>query len=537
MLRLISGLLAVCGSVVAAENGDNRMSIIPQPREIRAAAGSFTIAPSTRIVASGAAALEAAKLRDALAPAMGFRLDVVEGAQTGGGEILLVIDEAARELGKEGYALFVTPARVEIRAPRPAGLFYGIQTLRQLLPPASLQRQKAEGVAWAVPCVTISDAPRFRWRGMLIDTARHFVPREAILRLIDVMALHKMNSLQLHLTDDQGWRIEIKKYPKLTEVGAWRSETVVGHAGKPPLTFDGKRHGGFYTQDDLREIVRYAGERYINVVPEIEMPGHARAAIAAYPQLGCNPEKPLTVWTTWGVCPDILVPTDETVRFMQDVLTEVMDIFPSEFIHIGGDEATKEQWKASPLVQARIRELGLKDEAEMQSWFVRQMDAFLTKHGRRLIGWDEILEGGLAPSATVMSWRGEKGGIAAAQDGHDVVMAPTTHTYLDYYQGPPEKEPLAIGGNLPLEKIYSYEPIPKELTPEQARHVLGAQAQLWAEYIPTQRHLEYMAFPRALALAEVVWSPKEGRSFAEFAQRLDSALRRLDAMGVNYRKP
>jgi hexosaminidase len=338
-----------------------------------------------------------------------------------------------------------------------------------------------------------------------------------VLRFIDAMALHKFNNLHLHLTDDQGWRIEIKKYPKLTEIGAWRDETLVGHAGKEPHRFDGRPHGGFYTHDDIREIVRYAADRHINVLPEIEMPGHARAAISAYPELGCNPGERLKPWTRWGVCPDIFNADDATIAFLQDVLTEVLDLFPSKFI------------------QARIRELGLANEAELQSWFIKQMDTFLTGHGRRLIGWDEILEGGLAPGATVMSWRGEAGGIAAAKAGHDVVMAPTTHTYFDYCQGPRETEPLAIGGDLRLHKVYEYEPIPAELDEQQAKHILGAQAQHWSEYISNPRHLEYMAFPRAAALSEVVWSPKGQRQYDAFLARLASHLQRLDVIDVNYR--
>jgi len=335
---------------------------------------------------------------------------------------------------------------------------------------------------------------------------------------------------------DQGWRIEIRKYPRLTEVGAWRKETLVGHLGSEPQQYDGRPHGGYYTQDDIREIVRYAADRHINVLPEIEMPGHARAAISAYPELGCNPEQRLEPWTRWGVCPDIFVPTDQTVAFLQDVLTEVLELFPSKFIHIGGDEAIKDRWKASAVVQQRIRQLGLKDEHEMQSWFIRRMDAFLTERGRRLIGWDEILEGGLAPGAAVMSWRGEAGGIAAARAGHDVVMAPTTHTYLDYYQAPPEKEPLAIGGMLTLETVYAWEPVPKELTAEQRKHVLGGQGQLWAEYLPSARHVQYMAFPRAAALAEVLWSPPERRQYQDFLDRLRPHLRRLDVMDINHRR-
>lgn len=519
----------------AAGTEAGAVSIIPQPVEVKLSAGAFVIDESVVIAADAASMAEAHKLHDYLAPAMGFRLRLAGIGEARGSAITLRIEDAPADLGEEGYTLKVTAGGVAISARTPAGLFYGIQTLRQLLPAAIYRRAKVDGVTWSVPCVEITDRPRLRWRGLLVDTARHFMPKSAILKFIDAMAVHKFNSLQLHLTDDQGWRIEIKKYPKLTEIGAWRDETIVGHAHSKPWQFDGHKHGGFYSQDDIREIVRYAADRHINVVPEIEMPGHARAAISAYPQLGCNPQTQLKPWTVWGVCPDIFCPTDETVAFLQDVLTEVLDLFPSRFIHIGGDEAIKDQWKASPVVQARIKELGLKDEAEMQSWFIKQMDAFLTARGRRLVGWDEILEGGLAPGAVVMSWRGEKGGIAAARAGHDVVMAPTSNTYLDYYQGPKEREPLAIGGDLPLDKVYGYEPIPAALDEQEARHVLGAQGQLWSEYIPTPRHLEYMAYPRAAALAEVVWSAKETRSYDGFVARLREHVKRLQAMDVNYR--
>lgn len=519
-----------------------RVSIVPIPARMRLREGQFAISSRTRILAGPDEIAEARKLVDALAPALGYRLRIrtprrqAAAGRRSSNHIALSLDSGlADRLGDEGYLLEVTPRLMEISAAGPAGLFYAGQTLRQLLPPAVLRKAAVSGVTWAVPCVSIEDRPRFRWRGLLLDPARHFIPKSAVLTMIDAMALHKLNSLQPHLTDDQGWRIEIRKYPRLTEVGAWRKETLVGHGRDEPKRFDGRIHGGYYTQDDIREIVRYAADRHINVLPEIEMPGHARAAISAYPQLGCNPGRQLEPWTVWGVCPDIFAPTDHTVAFLRDVLAEVLELFPSQFIHVGGDEAVKDQWKASEAIQERIRELGLKDEHEMQSWFIRQMDVFLSERGRRLIGWDEILEGGLAPGATVMSWRGKSGGIAAAQAGHDVVMAPTSHTYLDYYQGPPEKEPLAIGGMLTLETVYSWEPIPEELTPEQARHILGGQGQLWSEYLPNPRHVQYMAFPRAAALAEVLWSPKERRNYDDFLARLRKHLQRLEVMDVQYR--
>ncbi len=414
------------------------------------------------------------------------------------------------------------------------GLFYGVQTLRQLLPPAVFSAAPVDGQKWTVPAVSIEDAPRFAWRGMMLDPCRHFIPKEFIKKFIDTIAVQKMNHLHLHLTDDQGWRIEIKKYPKLTEVGAWRAETVVGHAGKPNAKYDGIRHGGFYTQDDLRELVAYAADRHVTVIPEIEMPGHAQAAIAAYPELG-NVKEPLPVFTTFGVNKNIFNVEESTILFLQDVLGEVVEIFPSTYIHIGGDEAVKDQWKESEAVQKRMKELGIADEAKMQSYFIARMNDFLKGKGRKLIGWDEILEGGLGKDATVMAWRSVDKGIEAAELGNDVVMAPTAFTYLDYYQGKPKDEPLGIGGNLPLSKVYGFDPLPKKLDPEALSHIMGTQGQLWSEYIPGPDHLEYMAFPRACALAEVAWTPQAQRDFKDFSERLKTHVERLDKMGVKYR--
>jgi alpha-N-acetylglucosaminidase len=525
----VTGLAAACGADVA---------LIPEPASLQVGEGRFRLTADTQVGAAGPAIAEARKLIAALAPALGCELKLTEAEPAEGALISLALDDAlSSELGQEGYTLDVAPRRIDIRAAAPAGLFYGMQTLRQLLPPEFYGRQRTDGTECSIPCVRSTDRPRFAWRGLLVDPARHFLPKEDVLRFIDAMALHKFNRLQMHLTDDQGWRIEIKKYPKLTEVGAWRDETLVGHYGQQPWKFDGQRHGGFYSQDDIRELVRYAAERYVTIVPEIEMPGHARSAIAAYPELGVFPDKQQGIrpWTRWGISEDILAPRPKTIEFCKDVLTEVMALFPSRYIHIGGDEAIKTQWKASEEIQQLIRTLGLQNEAELQAWFTKQIDAFLTEHGRRLVGWDEILEGGLAPGAVVMSWRGEQGGIAAAQSGHDVIMAPTSHTYFDYYQGPRESEPLAIGGNLPLERVYQYEPVPAALTAEQAEHVLGAQAQLWSEYIADANHLQYMAYPRACALAEVLWSPGKDRRFDSFLMRLDAHLQRLRAAEVNFR--
>jgi hexosaminidase len=446
--------------------------------------------------------------------------------------IRLKLDASLSGLGPEGYTLDATATGVEIRALKPAGIFYGIQSLRQLLP-ASLYGSKPSTEEMSVPFVHIEDKPRFGWRGAHLDVGRHFMPKEFLFKYVDELALHKLNTFHLHLTEDQGWRIEIKRYPKLTSVGGWRKESMLGHYRDQK--WDGTPHGGFYTQEDLKELVKYAAERYVNIVPEIEMPGHSQAAIAAYPELG-NLEKPIEVGTTWGVIENIYNVDDSTIKFLKNVLDETLKIFPSAFIHIGGDEAPKTQWKASPKVQAKIKALGLKDEHEMQSWFIQQMDAYLTSKGRRLVGWDEILEGGLAKGATVMSWRGEEGGIAAAKSGHDVVMAPSGWTYFDHYQADPKGEPLSIGGFLPLSKVYGYDPIPAALTADEAKHVLGAQGQIWTEYIQNPAQVEYMAFPRLSALSEVLWSPKEGKDYNDFLSRLGVHLERLRAMGVRFRE-
>jgi hexosaminidase len=469
-----------------------------------------------------------------LSAGTGFELEINSEKKNGTNTIEFTLNPKMNDVGSEGYYLNITPDSISIQAPQPVGHFYAIQTLLQLLPPQILRRKKVSGITWNIPCVQIKDYPRFQWRGAMLDVSRHFMPFTFIKKFIDLLSMHKLNTFHWHLTDDQGWRIEIKKYPKLTSVGARREETVVGHSREKPLQFDGKPHGGYYTQDTIQEIVKYAQERHITIVPEIEMPGHIQAAIAAYPELG-NTSEVLKVRTTWGISKDILNVNENTIRFMQDVLTEVMNLFPSKFIHIGGDEVDKEHWKQSMDAQARIKELGLKNEDELQSYFIKRIDSFLTENNRRLIGWDEILEGGLAPGATVMSWRDFEGGIQAAKAGHDVVMAPNQWTYLNYYQTEAKDSvPLAIGGYLPLEKVYAFEPIPEVLSPDEASHILGAQGQLWTEYIHNGKLVEYMAFPRLSALAEVVWTPPEVKDFLDYQERLRVHLERLKIMDVKY---
>ncbi|MCB9163809.1 MAG: beta-N-acetylhexosaminidase [Flavobacteriales bacterium] len=426
----------------------------------------------------------------------------------------------------EWYSLTVEPDRIHISATTEAGLYRGSRSLVQLL-----EQGRETG---SLPCLSITDWPRFPWRGMHLDVVRHFFPVDFVKQYIDLLARYKMNSFHWHLTDDQGWRIEIKSRPKLTEVGAWRSGSQIGPYAR--LEFDTVRYGGYYTQDEIREVVAYAAARHINVVPEIEMPGHALAVLAAYPQVGCA-GGPYAVNRGWGVFEDVFCAgNDSTFSLLEDVLTEVMDLFSSPYIHIGGDECPKERWKECPKCQARLKAEGLKDEHELQSYFIQRIEQFMNAKGRKIIGWDEILEGGLAPNAAVMSWRGTDGGVAAAKSGHYAVMSPGSHCYFDHYQGDPANEPLAFGGYTTLQKVYSYEPIPTELNAEEAKYILGAQGNLWTEYILTPEHAEYMALPRMLALAEVLWTPKEKRDESDFIQRLEKEFIRLEEMQVNTSK-
>ncbi|MEO8589831.1 MAG: family 20 glycosylhydrolase [Flavobacteriales bacterium] len=438
--------------------------------------------------------------------------------------ITLELSQPDTVLPPESYWLTVKSDGIILLASTQEGLFRGSRTLVQLL-----EQGRETGT---VQCLTILDHPRFGWRGMHLDVARHFFSVEFVKKYIDLLARYKMNSFHWHLTDDQGWRIEIKKYPKLTEVGAWRSGSQYGPYSR--REYDSIPYGGFYTQDQIREVVAYAMARHITVVPEIEMPGHAMAALASYPQLGCS-GGPYEVQKGWGVYDDVFCAGNDSVfTMMQEVLAEVMDLFPSEYIHVGGDECPKERWKTCPKCQARMKAEGLKDEHELQSYFVQRIEKFVNGKGRKIIGWDEILEGGLAPNAAVMSWQGTAGGIAAAKQGHNVVMSPGSHCYFDHYQGDPVNEPLAIGGYTTVQKTYGYEPVPAELSAEEAKYILGAQGNVWTEYITTPEQVEYMAVPRMLALAEVLWSPKEQRDEADFIRRLEAEFPRLDAIPVNY---
>ncbi|MFD9289911.1 beta-N-acetylhexosaminidase [Streptomyces sp. NPDC060030] len=483
-------------------------------------------------------------LRSTLGAAFGLPLAPgTAGAEEAANTVELRVDPA---LEPEGYRLAVVPVRgALIAGGSAAGVFWGAQTLRQLLGPQAFRRAPAgPAVRPVIPATEIEDGPRFGWRGLMLDVARHFMPKDGVLRMLDLLAAHKLNVFHFHLTDDQGWRVEIKRHPRLTETGAWRARTKYGHRASE--LWDETPHGGFYTQDDIREIVAYAAERHIRVVPEIDIPGHSQAAISAYPELGNTDvvdTSALSVWDTWGVNPNVLAPTDNTLRFFEGVFEELLDLFPADtspFIHVGGDECPKEQWKRSPVAQARIAELGLKDEDGLQSWFIRHFDRWLTDRGRRLIGWDEILEGGIADGAAVSSWRGYAGGIAAAEAGHDVVMCPEQQVYLDHRQDGGPDEPMPIGFVRTLEDVYRFEPVPPGLSEEAAGHIMGTQANVWTEVMQNRQRVDYQVFPRLAAFAEVAWSrlPAPGeRDFTDFARRMETHYARLDALGVDYRPP
>jgi hexosaminidase len=506
------------------------LPLVPQPAVLRARAGSFALVPGTPFVLDPGAHGEAPVLGGALRGLLGFEPDFVEpAARPSAGPAVRLRLGADGSLGREGYRLRVTPGAVTVDAAGPAGLAWGCRTLGQLA-------DHPGGRCARFPCLEIEDSPRFPWRGLMLDVCRHFFPIDVVKRCIDLLAMHKMNVFHWHLTDDEGWRIEIDRFPRLAEVGAWRSGTVVGYQLVAPRRYDRTRHGGWYSKREIREVVSYAAQRHVTVVPEIEMPGHATAALAAYPELSCT-GGPFQVSRQWGVHREVFCAGNDAVfEFVEGVLDEVVPLFPSVFLHIGGDECPRGRWRACPKCQERIRREGLADENALQSWFVRKLEGMLDRRGRRLVGWDEILEGGLAPKATVMSWRGTSGGVAAARQGHDAIMCPTSHCYLDYGQSPRRlAEPLAQPLVTTLRKAYSFEPVPPELPAAAARHVLGLQGNLWTEYVPTPEHAEYMTWPRACALAEVAWSPLAGRSWDDFSRRLPAHLRRLDLLGVNYR--
>jgi hexosaminidase len=501
-------------------------SITPAPQSLLVKPGYFTMDPST--VISNA---------DDFTHSVDFLKSFLEVKTNRSWETkyatenVILFEYDASITAAEAYTLESNAQQILIKASTDAGAFYAVQTLIQLLPFELEKPVNTHPIH--LPAVTIKDQPRFSYRGMHLDVSRHLFDVEFIKKYIDAMAMLKMNSFHWHLTDDQGWRIEIKKYPKLQEIAAYRDSTLMGHYNDSPRLYDTTKYGGFYTQEEVREVIAFAKARHINIIPEIEMPGHAQAAIAAYPELGCT-GKEIGVATEWGVFEDIYCPSEATFTFLENVLDEVMELFPSSYIHIGGDEAPKTQWKTSAIAQQVIQENGLKDEAELQSYFIQRMEKYVNSKGRNIIGWDEILEGGLAPNATVMSWRGTTGAVEAAKAGHDVIMTPTSHSYFDYYQSENDDEPTAIGGFLPLEKVYHFQPIPKELTGEEAKHILGPQGNIWTEYMTTSDQVEYMAFPRMLAMSEVAWTAAENKDYTSFINRVEYFHKKMDALDINY---
>lgn len=527
-ILLVCFFVSVFLSSVFAQS--NEINIVPKPSRIDKRDGAFTINDKTSIVATDPAGKKNANLLvKALESVLGLRLKVTHQRQASNE---IIFQSVNLELENDLYLLNIEPNFIRISGEE-RSQFYAMQSLIQLL------STRNDGTA-SVPAARIVDAPRFAYRGMHLDVARHFQSVDFVKRYIDLMSQFKFNYFHWHLTDDQGWRIEIKKYPKLTEIGSKRPESHEG-VYSPTFKGDGRPVEGFYTQEQIKDVVRYAKERYITVVPEIELPGHASAALAAYPELGTGCAKPdykFEVKKTWGIFKEVFCPTDQTFKFLEDVLDETIRLFPdSPYIHIGGDEVLKDFWKESAFVQDLMKRENLKDEHAVQSYFVQRMEKYVNSKGKKIIGWDEILEGGLAPNATVMSWRGMKGGIEAAKARHDVIMTPTDYSYFDYGQGDPATEPLSIGGYVPLEKVYAFEPVPAELSADEAKHIIGGQANIWTEYLETPPAVEYMAFPRMLALSEVLWSRKEDRNFGDFHRRMLTVLPRLDSQGVNYRIP
>ncbi|MCG2461141.1 family 20 glycosylhydrolase [Flavobacteriaceae bacterium F89] len=510
------------------------IAIIPEPAQMVLGKGSFEFNSETRFVAVGKGQKEVATLLiEKFHSATGINLQIVEKEPASN----FIVFEEDKSLENEAYRLKISNNSVRISANGYSGFLYGFESIRQLLPPQLEGNENQQDINWSIPCLEINDHPRYSWRGLMLDVARHFFKKEYILKTIDRMALFKLNTLHLHLVDDQGWRIEIKKYPKLTEIGGFRVDQEDKHwdARTENKLDDPATYGGFYTQEDIKEIVAFAGKHGITVVPEIEMPAHVMSALAAYPEFSCFDEK--IAVPSGGVWPitDIYCPgKEETFEFLQNVLLEVMDLFPSKYVHIGGDEATRTNWEKDPKDQKRMKEEGLKNTAELQSYFIKRIERFISSHGRILLGWDEILEGGLPPGATVMSWRGIQGGWEASEQGHDVVMTPGDWTYFNQYQGDPDYEPIAFGGYVPLSKVYSFDPVVDSMSVAQKKHILGGQANLWSEFITDDKESEYMLYPRLAALSEVLWTPKNKLDWKRFSEKIPALFKRFVAMGITY---
>jgi hexosaminidase len=530
--------------LVLTVDAQTKITIVPKPVSMEMHPGNFHFNSATNIIAENGAEHEIRMLNFYLKKLYGFTLPVRNkvSANNGSQVVFKLLKNNER---KDAYNLVVSANKIIISSSSNEGLFYGMQTLLQLMPETDTQSVSS---GFTISELSIKDYPRFQYRGMHLDVGRHFFDVNFVKNYIDYLAYLKYNTFHWHLTEDQGWRIEIKKYPRLTSVGGYRNGTITGHA--PGTGNDSLHYGGFYTQEQIKDVVKYAQDRFITIIPEIEMPGHASAAIAAYPQLSCFPDEstkisPRTPWAgtrdgkqvqqTWGVFEDIFCPSEYTFKFLENVLDEVMALFPSKYIHIGGDEAPKTNWKRSAFCQQLIKDKNLKDEHGLQSYFIQRIEKYLNSKGRKIIGWDEILEGGLAPNATVMSWRGEEGGIAAAQQNHDVIMTPGKYVYLDHAQMK-NSDSLTIGGYVPLDTVYNYEPVPKELKESEAHYILGAQANVWTEYMPNTQKVEYMIFPRMSALSEVLWSPKDSRDFERFSSQLPDLYKRYQLWGANYFK-
>ncbi len=501
------------------------LPVIPLPLKMESGQGYFEINENTILYSeSEEAMVDLNFLQSYIADHYGVNLKSAIGEK----KKRAVTVKRNHHLKPDAYTLTIDSMHVQIEGGDGAGVFYGIQTLIQLLPAGKTTKFK-------ISAVKIEDEPRFSWRGMHLDVCRHFFGVKEVKKYLDYLAMYKMNVFHWHLTDDQGWRIEIKKYPKLTSVSAFRNGTLIGHYGENPERYDTIRYGGFYTQDEIRDVISYANTRHITIVPEIEMPGHALAALAAYPMLACTPG-PFEVGRTWGVFKDVYCPSEITFNFLQDVLTEVCDLFPGKYIHIGGDECPKDRWQESEFCQELMKQQGIKDEHKLQSYFVQRIGKFLQTKNKKLIGWDEILEGGIAEDATIMSWRGYAGGVLAAQQYHDVVMTPTAYCYFDYYQSKNVTEPLAIGGYLPLEMVYRFEPVADVLTADEAKYILGTQGNVWTEYMTDWSKVEYMTMPRMAAIAEVAWTAKDKKDYNSFISRLSLHTKMLSFLGVNYSK-
>jgi len=536
LLLSIIFLIAGSNSGFSSDN-KNTYAIIPAPVSLVPMNGSFTFSKKSKIILSvinNETKLAADYLALLIKNPTGLSIPVEEGSKSISRSVFMSFDSSI--VNNEGYVLKITPEIIDIKAKSAVGMFYAVQTIRQLLPVEVENGKIIKGLVLSVPACEIKDEPGFVYRGMHLDVGRHLFPVAYIKRYIDMMALHKMNTFHWHLTEDQGWRIEIKKYPRLTKIGGFRKETLVGSGNEKPQVFDGKPYGGFYTQEEVKDIVAYAKSKFITIIPEIEMPGHSSAALAAYPEFSCT-GGPIEVATKWGVFPDVYCAgKDATFNFLEDILSEVIDLFPGKYIHIGGDECPKDRWEKCQDCQNRIKKEGLKDEKELQSYFISRIEKFLISKNRKLIGWDEILEGGLAPEATVMSWRGIEGGIEAAKQKHDVVMSPYNDVYLYIYQCEPKGQPLAASGYLPLEKVYSFNPLPDKLNKEEQKYILGLEGCLWSEFVNSPELLEYMVYPRMFAIAETGWTPASGKDFKGFLSRLEIVKKRYDAIGINYFK-